>query len=116
MLNLPLPKGSDGGAFLAALREQALPFLLGAEAGEADDDAPTLLVVCAGFDGLAADPLSTMVLEPSDFGAAVRLIRDDFCFPPQRIALGLEGGYALDPGVGMPAAVVDTCRALVSGS
>ena len=41
-----------------------------------------------------------------------RLRRDEFGFPRERIALGLEGGYDLGD-VGMPAAVVETAAALV---
>ena len=54
-----------------------------------------------------------MVLAPSDFRASIHAIIDDFGFPPSRIALGLEGGYNLDKHVGMPAAVVETCAALL---
>jgi hypothetical protein len=55
-----------------------------------------------------------MTLGPGDFRASVELITKDFGFPATRIALGLEGGYSLDPEVGMPAGVVATCEALLS--
>lgn len=121
VLNLPLPKGAGGDVFLAALRQKALPFLLAptASGGEASqDDAcwdrpPELLLVCAGYDALESDPLGTMSLGPEDFAAAVRMILDEFGYPAERVALGLEGGYDLDPEVGMPAGLVATCRALV---
>ena len=61
---------------------------------------------------LAADPLAKMELAPADFGASVRMIADEFGFPRERIALGLEGGYDLGDA-GMPAAVVETAAALV---
>ena len=111
LLNLPLPKETRSDAYLAALREKALPFLLGADGG-GGGGAPELLLVCAGFDGLAADPLAKMELAPADFGASVRMIADEFGFPRERIALGLEGGYDLGDA-GMPAAVVETAAALV---
>ena len=53
-----------------------------------------------------------MELAPADFGASVRMIADEFGFPRERIALGLEGGYDLGDA-GMPAAVVETAAALV---
>ena len=69
--------------------------------------------MCAGYDALESDPLGTMTLRPGDFAAAVRMILDDFGYPVERVALGLEGGYDLDSEVGMPAGLVATCRALV---
>ena len=141
LLNLPLPKGSGGDAFLAALRQKALPFLLApaassdtaasrdtasrdatrdASRGAAPQDAaacweapPGLLLVCAGYDALESDPLATMSLRPEDFAAAVRMIVDEWGYPAERVALGLEGGYDLDSEAGMPAGLVATCRALV---
>ena len=131
LLQLPLSKGAGGDVFLAALRQKALPFLLAPTpptAGGEDvgigkappaapraswDRPPELLVICAGYDALDADPLATMSLGPDDFAAAVRMILDDFGYPAAQVALGLEGGYDLDPEVGMPAGLVATCRALV---
>ena len=109
LLHLPLPKGSGSDAYLAALREKALPFLL----GQPTEPPPRLLLICAGYDGLEADPLATMTLQPTDFGASVRMITRDFGFPAARIALGLEGGYDLSSDAGMPAALTQTCMALV---
>ena len=94
-------------AYLDALRHKALPFLLGG-----DRPQPRLLLVCAGYDALAADPLGTMALCPTDYGETIRMVCDDFDFPRTRIALGLEGGYSLCNEAGMPAAVVETCAAL----
>ena len=135
LLNLPLPKGSGGDVFLAALRQKALPFLLAptasrdtasrdatrdASRGATPHDAaacweapPGLLLVCAGYDALESDPLATMSLRPEDFAAAVRMIVDEWGYPAERVALGLEGGYDLDSESGMPAGLVATCRALV---
>ena len=122
ILNLPLPKGSGSTEYLAALREKALPFLLGGSGGGGgggggaggDSSRPTVLLVCAGYDAMEADPLATMTLGPDDFRKSVAMIVDDFAFPRERIALGLEGGYSLDEDVGMPAGVVATCDALLA--
>ena len=110
VLNVPLPKGAGSDEFLVALRSKALPFLLSAAPAP-----PHALLICAGFDGLEADPLASMTLRPADFGAAVRMIIDDFGVSPRHIAVGLEGGYHLDDdGNGMPAALVEMCAALLN--
>ena len=106
LLRLPLPRGSGREAFLSALRHKALPFLLARP--------PDVLLVCAGYDGLLADPLATMELSPADYGEAVRAVLDEHGFPAERVAIGLEGGYALDLEEGMPAALVETCGALIA--
>ena len=54
-----------------------------------------------------------MTLSPTDFSASVSMICGEFGFPRERVALGLEGGYDLSEEVGMPAAVVATCEALL---
>ena len=106
VLNVVLPRGAGSAAYLEALEREALPFLLGG-------GAPDLLLVCAGYDALADDPLATMALSPADFGASVALIRGAGV-PPERIALGLEGGYLLDEDAGMPAALLATCAGLLA--
>ena len=106
ILNIPLPKGSGSAEYLEAVRRKALPFLLG-------DEQPDLLLICAGYDALEADPLATMALKPADYAECVRQICSEHGFPPERVALGLEGGYSLDEDIGMPAAVVATCSALL---
>lgn len=88
-----------------ALRTKALPFLL--------ERQPQVLLICAGYDALDADPLATMTLCPHDYARAVRVICDEFSFPVERIALGLEGGYDLSMESGMPAGLVHTCAALL---
>ena len=126
ILNVPLEKGSGSDEYLAALREKALPFLMGSEQGGSESSStgaendghslPSVLLVCAGYDALEADPLATMGLEPCDYKKSVDMIVREFGFPRERIALGLEGGYCLDPDVGMPAGVVATCSALLEES
>ena len=64
---------------------------------------------------MRADPLATMELSPADYGEAVRAVLDEHGFPAERVALGLEGGYALSAEDGMPAALVRTCTALCGG-
>ncbi len=58
-LNIPLPKGTNGSAYLAAIKEQVLPKLLQFE--------PTYLIISAGMDIYSHDPVGTFKLEVEDF-------------------------------------------------
>jgi acetoin utilization deacetylase AcuC-like enzyme len=100
--NVPLPAGTTADAWLAAFR---------ASLGEIGREfAPEFILVSAGFDCLAGDPLGQFLLEPADLHAAtldvLALARET---AQGRVALVLEGGYA-PKRVG--AGVVDTFRAL----
>ena len=106
LLHLTLPTGSSGTTYLKRLRGEALPFLLG-------DFSPDVLLICAGYDALDNDPLAGLALHPDDFYTSVRAIVDEFGFPKERIALGLEGGYDLDAFAGLPGGLMRTCAALV---
>ena len=83
-LNLPLPAGTDGDAYLAALAE-------GLDAiGEFDADAP--LIVSLGFDTYHADPICNLALRTEDYariGAAIAGLH-------QPVVALQEGGYAVD--------------------
>ncbi|HVP97452.1 histone deacetylase [Methanoregula sp.] len=65
---------------------------------------PDLLIVSAGQDSLADDPLSVMDLHPDDYGLLTGLLIDATGLPP---AFVLEGGY----GRSHPAAVNAILRA-----
>ena len=87
-VNLPLPPGTEPPAWLAALNDRILPALR--------RHRPQLILVSAGFDALAGDPLAQLQLSPQTYGTAARLIRE------VAIELGvaptvwlLEGGYDL---------------------
>lgn len=80
-LNLPLPRGTDGAAYLGALAP-ALEHLRRFDA--------RFLVVSLGFDGWRGDPLSPWQLRAADFAAAGRLIAG-LGLPALFV---LEGGYA----------------------
>ncbi|HEY6538107.1 MAG TPA: histone deacetylase [Candidatus Dormibacteraeota bacterium] len=94
-LNVPLPHGSGPRAWLAALRQQVLPAL--------HRHRPELILVSAGFDALAGDPLAQLELDPEAYAAAAELLIE------AAAELGaaptvwlLEGGYHLER---MPEAV-----------
>ena len=83
LLNLPLAAGTGDEGFLAAFER--------AEAAIAAFE-PELLLVSAGFDAHAADPLAQLELSAGIFEELARRAR---ALAP-RVAAVLEGGYNLD--------------------
>jgi acetoin utilization deacetylase AcuC-like enzyme len=100
--NVPLPAGTGGPAYRAAFS---------AALGDAlDAFAPDLVLVSAGFDVLAGDPLGGLLLEPEDLHAMTReLVERTQPSARGRVAAVLEGGY-VPARVGRGA--VDVLRAL----
>ena len=89
VLNVPLPPGTGDGAWLAALEAAVVPAV--------ERHRPEVLVVCAGFDAHADDPLANLALTSAGFGEiGTRLARlaDDLC--DGRLLATLEGGYDLN--------------------
>ncbi|MFO0607181.1 MAG: histone deacetylase [Polyangiales bacterium] len=87
-VNLPLPSGTDGGGYAAAFERVVLPVL--AEA------APDLVLISAGYDAHARDPLGTMLLQRGDYRwMAARLREAALASAGGRVGLVLEGGYDL---------------------
>ena len=100
LLNIPLPAGSGAQVYNQAFAEQVLPFLR--------DFAPHLLIVSAGYDANAADPLAAMALQPEDFGRFTQ-----YCLGlTRRIVFGLEGGYDYDALGRSVAATLAACLGL----
>ncbi|MDX2237859.1 MAG: histone deacetylase family protein [Hyphomonadaceae bacterium] len=88
VLNAPLPPGADGALWRRVMEREVLPAL--------DAFDPDLILVSAGFDAHAADPLAAMALDEDDFawGAkALRAVALRRC--KGRIVSTLEGGYDL---------------------
>jgi acetoin utilization deacetylase AcuC-like enzyme len=85
-VNVPLPSGATGDVFLAALDRIVGPI--------AARVRPTWLLVSAGFDGHAADPLTDLGLSSGDFGLLIEELRA--LVPPGRLIVTLEGGYDLE--------------------
>jgi acetoin utilization deacetylase AcuC-like enzyme len=80
-VNVPLEAGSGDDAVLAALDATVLPALTAF--------APDLLLVSAGFDAAAGDPLGGLELTAAGFeGLGARAAAA--C---ERVAFVLEGGY-----------------------
>ncbi len=89
IVNAELPPGSGSEAFRHAFGERILPAL--------DGFAPKMILISAGFDAHASDPLAQLNLTEDDFAWATReilAIAGKHC--EQRIVSTLEGGYDLD--------------------
>lgn len=79
--NIPMAPGSRLEHYQQRFTQQVLPFLQGFE--------PDLLIVSAGYDATAADPLASVCLEPEDYGSLTEACKT---IAP-RLLFGLEGGY-----------------------
>jgi acetoin utilization deacetylase AcuC-like enzyme len=100
-LNVPLPHGTAAADYLrsfGAAVEQAFR-----------DAAPGLVIVSAGYDCLAGDPLGGLLLEPQDVHDMTRSVVRHAAAAGAPVVAVLEGGYA-PPRVGE--GVVATMRAL----
>jgi acetoin utilization deacetylase AcuC-like enzyme len=89
ILNVTLPPGADGAAFRAAWVDSIIPAL--------EDFAPDLLVISAGFDAHAADPLAQLRVREADFAFVTEAlcgVADRHC--GGRVVSLLEGGYDLE--------------------
>jgi len=89
ILNMPLEPGSDGEAFRVAWGAGIIPALRAF--------GPQLLIISAGFDAHARDPLAQLRLREPDFAWVTEMllaVADEFC--PGRVVSLLEGGYDLD--------------------
>lgn len=96
LVNVPLPPGTDSEHFRNAVKQRILPAL---EAFQ-----PQLLLVSAGFDAHAADPLASLLLQEDDFAwISARLL--EFGVP---LVSSLEGGYNLAALAASVAAHVET--------
>lgn len=103
MVNAPLPAGAGSDAFREAFEQVILPALR-----EFD---PDLLIISAGFDAHASDPLAHMRLKTQDF----RWVTEQLCAVAaeccdNRIVSVLEGGYDL---IALAASVKEHVRVLM---
>ncbi len=105
VLNVPLPPGTDGAAYRAAFEAEVLPRL--------ESFRPELVLVSAGFDAHAADPLAELRLVEADFAwITERLVEVAERHARGRLVSVLEGGYDLDA---LAASVVAHLRVLAGG-
>jgi len=81
VLNLPVSPGSTMETYQPLFEAKVIPFL--------SNFQPDLLIVSAGYDANAADPLAEIALQPQDYGKFT-----EYCLQlTRRIVFGLEGGY-----------------------
>jgi acetoin utilization deacetylase AcuC-like enzyme len=84
VLNLPMPPGSTSADYQEKFEQNVIPFLKAF--------APDLLIVSAGYDATAADPLANINLQPQDYG----MFTQQCLSVTDKILFGLEGGYDYD--------------------
>ncbi|MEA5575514.1 histone deacetylase [Anabaena sp. UHCC 0451] len=97
VLNLPLPPGSDISEYQPLWEQKIIPFLTNFQ--------PDLLIVSAGYDALADDPLASVNLQPEDFGLFTQ-----YCLGiTRKILFGLEGGYDLATLSKSVVATIEAC-------
>jgi len=88
VVNVPLPAGASGGVFRAGFLGRVLPAV--------EAFAPEMILISAGFDAHARDPLANLNLTEEDFAwatAQLCALADRTC--EGRIVSTLEGGYDL---------------------
>ena len=106
IVNAPLPTGTDATGFRRAWGERLLPAL--------SDFDPDFIVISAGFDAHARDPLGGLRLTEDDFAWAtseILAVARSVC--SGRVVSVLEGGYDL-PALG--ASVAAHVGALMAGA
>jgi acetoin utilization deacetylase AcuC-like enzyme len=105
IVNAPLSAGDGGREFREAFDIAILPRI--------ESFRPELLVISAGFDAHARDPLANLNLTEPDFAWATRKIMDiaDLC-AGGRVVSVLEGGYDLE---GLARSVAAHVMALMKG-
>jgi acetoin utilization deacetylase AcuC-like enzyme len=105
MVNVPLPAGSGGAEFRAAVRDRWLPAL--------DEHRPQMIFISAGFDAHREDPLANLALVEADYAWVTReLMQVAAAHAEGRIVSSLEGGYALSA---LGRSVSEHLRELVGG-
>jgi acetoin utilization deacetylase AcuC-like enzyme len=103
-VNVPLPAGTRGEAWLAAFDERVAPRVRAFK--------PELILVSAGFDAHEADPLAELRLHTEDYAAvASRLVALATETGATGTAWCLEGGYDLSALPASVVAVLHTLRA-----
>jgi acetoin utilization deacetylase AcuC-like enzyme len=105
-VNVPLGAGGGDAVYASAFERVLLPVL--------EAYAPELVLVSAGFDAAARDPLAQMELTPEAYGWMARAIaRVTDASSRGRMALVLEGGYDL---VALEGGMRSAVEGMVTGS
>ena len=87
-LNCPLPAGSGRAEIFACFEQKLVPAM--------EKFRPELVLISAGFDSRAGDPLGQFLLTDADFADLTRIVRGIADKTAQgRVVSLLEGGYSL---------------------
>ena len=87
-LNCPFPAGAGRKEILGAFQEQLMT--------AAEEVKPELVLISAGFDSRAGDPLGQFLLTDDDFADLTRVMREIADkHAGGRLLSVLEGGYSL---------------------
>jgi acetoin utilization deacetylase AcuC-like enzyme len=106
VFNSPVPGGTTGPRWRAVLEATILPAI--------DSFRPQLVMLSAGFDAHAADPLASLLLTETDFAWVTdRMVELADRHADGRVVSVLEGGY--DPDA-LARSVVTHLRALGAGA
>ncbi len=97
ILNLPLLAGSTIAVYQTLFEQVIIPFFANFQ--------PDLLIVSAGYDANAADPLANIDLQPNDYKLLTQ-----YCLQlTRKTVFGLEGGYDLEALSQSVVATVEQC-------
>lgn len=101
VLNVPMSPGSTLVEYQPMFEQKVMPFL--------KEFQPDLLIISAGYDANAADPLAGISLQPQDYSTFT-----NYCLQlTHRIVFGLEGGYDLTTLAQSVVATLETCLAII---
>jgi acetoin utilization deacetylase AcuC-like enzyme len=103
-VNLPVPIGSGDPTFVSMIAHVAVPL--------ARQFKPQLILISAGYDAHAEDPLADCQVTDEGYAAMARLLRDVAADLEVPLGAVLEGGYALGA---LARSVAITMTALVDG-
>lgn len=102
VLNVPMKSGSTIAHYKSAFEQQIIPFL--------SNFQPDLLIISAGYDANADDPLAGISLQPQDYG-----IFTTYCLQvTHQVVFGLEGGYDLNALAQSVLATLESCLDAIS--
>jgi acetoin utilization deacetylase AcuC-like enzyme len=97
ILNLPLNAGSTIQDYQWMFEEEVIPFF--------SKFQPDLLIISAGYDANADDPLAGIALHPSDYALLTKYVLQI----TNNLLFGLEGGYHLGALAKSVVATLATC-------
>jgi len=103
-VNLPVPAGTDGTAFLALVEHVIAPIARAYE--------PDLLIVSAGYDAHRDDPLASCAVDTGSYAHMTAVMRDVGAELGAPVLVCLEGGYAPQA---LAESVIATLEALDGG-